>query len=40
MSVLVYGNGESRKVWDTSKSYTGLLHGDVYEYIEIVKLII
>ena len=23
MSVLVYGNGESRKVWDTTKSYTG-----------------
>ncbi len=23
MSVLVYGNGESRKVWDATKSYTG-----------------
>ena len=23
MSVLIYGNGESRKIWDTTKSYTG-----------------
>ena len=40
MSVLVYGNGESRKVWDTINHIQDLLHGDVMQYIEIVKLII
>ena len=24
MISLIYGNGESRKVWDTTKSYTGV----------------
>ena len=40
MTTLVYGNIESRKFEDTTKSYTGFTTYGCIQHIEIVKLII
>ena len=34
MKSLIYGNGESRQVWDVTKSIKDLLHGVVMLYMQ------